>query len=154
MKGVFAFVVIVEHNLDDLVLLEDEGVGVRPIDSGVRCSGAGGKSCVEGRDLGRNIAQVVEECVVGAITEVVHFDGEGKGIVGLGEERLGVFGDEGEVIKFIVGIEEGGNGQIGGVVVVDEVACDVGIECWRDLVEEVLCQSAMGLEEGSLGDYT
>jgi hypothetical protein len=32
MEGVFSWVLVVEHDVDHLVLFEDEGVGVYPVD--------------------------------------------------------------------------------------------------------------------------
>lgn len=43
MEGVLSSVVVVQHNLDDLVLFEDEGVGVASVDDHVGCGLVGGK---------------------------------------------------------------------------------------------------------------
>ena len=60
VEGVFAWVVVVEDYFDDLVLGEDEGVGVVSVDERVCCVGAGGKGGVESGDLRRNVGNVVD----------------------------------------------------------------------------------------------
>ncbi len=57
----FAGVVIVQDDLDDLVLAEDEGIGVGPVDEGRYRSGIGGQGGVEGRDNRADVSDIVEE---------------------------------------------------------------------------------------------
>ena len=61
MEGVFAGVGVVEDDVDDLVLGEDEGVGVDAVDGGVGGCGAGCEGGVEGGDFGADVGYVVEE---------------------------------------------------------------------------------------------
>lgn len=65
MEGMFSRVVIVEDDLDDLVVAEDELIGMGAVDEGVGCVGAGGEDGVEGGDFGSDIGFVVEEGAVG-----------------------------------------------------------------------------------------
>ena len=73
-----AGVVVVEDDVDDLVVLEDEGVGVGGVDGGVGGIGAGGEGGVEGGDFGEDIGDGVE-------------GGAGGGLVGW-EKSLGEWG--------------------------------------------------------------
>lgn len=73
MERVFSGVVVVEDDFYDLVLRQHEGVGVVAVDEGVGCVGAGGEGGVESGDFGRDVGDVVEEGVVCAVVEVVHF---------------------------------------------------------------------------------
>lgn len=61
VEGVAARVDVVDDDVDDLVLLEDEGVGVLAVHSGVGGEVARAQGCVEGRDLCRRVCYVVEE---------------------------------------------------------------------------------------------
>ena len=137
VEGVFAWVVVVEDDLDDLVLLEDEGVGVGGVDGGVEGGGAGGEGGVEGGHFGADVGDVVEEGVVGAVAEVVHRDVEVEGVVDVVPERLFVVGDEGEVVERVEGVDES-RGGVRGRGIIDEPACDVGVEGLGYGVEEVL----------------
>lgn len=60
MEGVFAWVVVVEDYVDDLVLLEDESVGVGGVDGGVVGGWAGGEGGVECWDDGASVGYSVE----------------------------------------------------------------------------------------------
>lgn len=93
MEGVLARIVVVKNDFDDLVLLEDEGVGVRGVDGGIEGGGARGENGVEGGHFGSNVGDVVEEGVVGAVAEVVHSDVEVEGVVNLVPNRFLVGGD-------------------------------------------------------------
>lgn len=61
VERVLAGVEVVDHDLDDLVLGEDEGVCVGAVDGGVCCVLAGCESGVEGGDFGGDVGDVVEE---------------------------------------------------------------------------------------------
>ena len=61
MEGMTAGVEVVEDDFDDLVFLEDEGVGVGAVDGGVGGGDAGGEGAVEGGDFGPDVGDVVEE---------------------------------------------------------------------------------------------
>lgn len=63
VEGVSACVVVVDDDVDDVVFLQDEGVGVGAVDVGVGCRLAGCEGCVEGGDLGGDVGDVVEEGV-------------------------------------------------------------------------------------------
>ena len=104
MERVAAFVVVVEDDFDHVVLLEDEGVGIGAVDNGVGGEGAGGEGGVEGGDFWAGVGMVVEEGVVDAVGEVIHFDVEVEGVVDFIHKGLGVFGDESEVIKGSEGV--------------------------------------------------
>ena len=99
VERVAAFVVVVEDDFNDVVLFEDEGVGVGAVDDGIGGEGAGSKGSVESWDFGTRVGVVVEEGVIDAVGEVVHFDVEVKGVVDLIHEGFGVFGNEFEVIE-------------------------------------------------------
>jgi hypothetical protein len=64
MKGMFSRIDVVDDDLDDLILLEDEWVGVRAIDGRVSSELAGGKDSVQRRDLGGGVGYIVEEGTV------------------------------------------------------------------------------------------
>ncbi len=57
----FASVVVVEDNLDDLILAKDESIGIGTVDDGVHRSRIGGQSGVEGRDNWADVSDIVEE---------------------------------------------------------------------------------------------
>lgn len=137
VEGVLARVIVVEDDFDDLVLLEDEGVGVGGVDGGVEGGGAGGEGGVEGGHFGADVGDVVEEGVVGAVAEVVHRDVEAEGVVDLVPEGLFIGGDEGEVVERVEGVKEG-RGGVGDSGIVHEPACDVRVEGLGYGVEEVL----------------
>ena len=118
MEGVFAGVVVVEDDVDDVALLEDEGVGVRAVDVRVVRCFASCEGRVEGRDFWGDVAYVVEEGVVGAVAEVVHDDCEGDDGRGGGEEGFVVSWYEGEVVEGVEFIDERWRWEVGGVVVV------------------------------------
>ncbi len=61
VEGVFALVGVVEDDVDDVVVGEDEGVGVGAVDGGVGGCGAGGEGGEEGGDFGADVGYVVEE---------------------------------------------------------------------------------------------
>jgi hypothetical protein len=61
MEGMLARVEVVDHDVNDLVLFEDEGVRVGAVDGGVGREFAGGQDRVEGGDLGGDVGYVVEE---------------------------------------------------------------------------------------------
>lgn len=61
VEGMFASVVIVEDDLDDLILAKDEGIGVGTVDDGVHRSRLGGQGGVEGRDNWADVSAIVEK---------------------------------------------------------------------------------------------
>lgn len=61
MEWVFASVEVVEDNVNDLVLLENERVGVAAIDFNVVGSGTGSEGRVEGRHERLHVGHVVDE---------------------------------------------------------------------------------------------
>lgn len=64
MEGVLSWVVVVEDDFDDLVVGEDELVGVGAVDHGVGGVCACGEDGVEGWDFGSDVGLVVEEGAV------------------------------------------------------------------------------------------
>jgi hypothetical protein len=62
MKGMAAGVVVVDDYFDDLVLLEDEWVGIFAVDGGVVGICATCKGCVKSGDFGSDVGDIVEEC--------------------------------------------------------------------------------------------
>lgn len=61
VEGMFASVVVVEDDLDDLILAEDEGIGIGTVDEGVYRSRIGGHGGVEGRDNWADVSAVIEK---------------------------------------------------------------------------------------------
>lgn len=61
MEWVFACIVIVKYDFNNLALLENESVGIAAIDYRIHSSVTGGKSRIQGRDLRRDVGYVVEE---------------------------------------------------------------------------------------------
>lgn len=64
VEGMLVRVEVVEHNLDHVVAIEDEGVAVGAIDLGRGGCGAGSKGGVETGDVGWNVADIIDECAV------------------------------------------------------------------------------------------
>ena len=60
MKGVFAWVVIIEHYIDNLVLLKNESVGVGGVDGCVIGCEASGEGGVKGWDFGAGVGYSIE----------------------------------------------------------------------------------------------
>lgn len=117
MEGVAARVEVVDDKLDDLVLLEDNRVGVAAVDGGVGGIFAGVEDRVQRGNLGAGVGDVVEEGVVLAVAKVVHHDIEGHLVVGLSEEIHLVVGDESHVVKGVEGVDSGSLRLVLGVVV-------------------------------------
>ena len=61
VEGMFASVVVVQDNLDDLILAEDEGIGVGTVDERVYRSRIGGNGGVEGRDNWADVSAVIKK---------------------------------------------------------------------------------------------
>lgn len=61
VEGMFAWVVVVEDDLDDLILAEDEGIGVGTVDDGIHRGRLGGQGGVEGRDDWTDVSAIVEK---------------------------------------------------------------------------------------------
>ena len=57
----FARVVVVEHNLYNVIVLQDKRVGVAAVNGGVVGEVAGGEGSVEGGNFGTDVGDVVEE---------------------------------------------------------------------------------------------
>ncbi len=57
----FASVVVVQDNLDDLILAEDEGIGIGTVDERVYRSRIGGHGGVEGRDNWADVSAVIKK---------------------------------------------------------------------------------------------
>ena len=55
MERVFAGIIIVEHDVDDVVFLEDESVAVFSVDGGILGFFAGREGGVEGWDFGHAV---------------------------------------------------------------------------------------------------
>lgn len=64
VERMFPWVLIVEYNFDDAIVLEDEGVRVGSIDAGIACEFASTKSCVESGDFRGDIGDTTEEGIV------------------------------------------------------------------------------------------
>lgn len=73
MERVFAGIVAVEDDFDNLVFLENEGVGVAPVDGNISCGVTCGQSSVEGRNFWRYVCFIVEE---GTIQSILVFQRE------------------------------------------------------------------------------
>jgi hypothetical protein len=61
MEWMFACVIVIEHDLDNLTLLEDEGMGVAAVNCWICSSISCGEDGIEGGNLGRDVGNVVEE---------------------------------------------------------------------------------------------
>lgn len=99
MERVTTGVEVVDDDLDNLILLQDKRMRVFAVYPGVVGHFAGTEGCVERGDLGERIGDVVEEGVVGTITEVVHDDIKLHGSVGLWEEFHAIVGFERHVVE-------------------------------------------------------
>lgn len=62
VERMFAGVIVVEDYLDNLVLFENVGVDVGPVNGSIGGRGTSGKSSVKSRDFGRYVGNIVEEC--------------------------------------------------------------------------------------------
>lgn len=58
---ILSWVIVVEHDFDDLVLGQDKGIGVAAVDGRIGGVGASGEDAVERRYLGAYVGHVVEE---------------------------------------------------------------------------------------------
>jgi hypothetical protein len=70
VEGVLARVEVVEHNIDDLIFLENERVCVGAIDGRVGGVLVGSEDGVEGWDFGCDVGNVVEKCAALALIQV------------------------------------------------------------------------------------
>ena len=61
MEGMFARVVVVDDDFDDIVLLEDKGIGVGAVNVGVLSANPCRERTVEGWNLGFDVGDVIEE---------------------------------------------------------------------------------------------
>jgi hypothetical protein len=62
VKGMAAGVVVVDDYFDNLVLLENEWVGVFAVDGGIVGICATCEGCVKSGDFGGDIGDIIEEC--------------------------------------------------------------------------------------------
>lgn len=145
MERVLSGIQVVQDDLNDLVLLEEEGVRVGAVDCGVRDKGVGGAHDGEnGGHLGGDIGDVVEEgttrgsvrhvdlfrrtgLLVGAVSEVVHLHVQGDSLAGLFEECELVIGNKGEIIEGIKLVDVGRSWEIRRAII-DEPTSHVGVE--------------------------
>lgn len=137
MKGMFAGIHAIQHNLHDFILLQDEGDRVCAVYRRVWSHVAGGQGGVEGWDLGPNVGEVVEKGVIGAVTEVAHLYVEFDGVIDLIEDGEAVVGHKDEIVERFEGVDQRRRRQWSGFVV-DEPAGDVWVESFWDGVEEIL----------------
>lgn len=137
MKRVLAGIVIVQHDLYHLVLLQYECVRVAAIYQRVRCCAARGKHRVQRRYFRLHIADVVEEGVVCAVAKVVHLQIQVEGIVDLIIQRLFILRYERVVVEGIERVEERGS-RLLRCIAVHKPAGHVGIEGVGDGVKQVL----------------
>lgn len=139
MEGMLARVVIVNNNLDHLALLQDEGV--RPFSVDFRVGGivTAAERCEQCRDLWFLVGDVAEECIVGAVGQIVHDDGQSDLLIRVGVDGLVVVGNEGPVIELVERILlDDGCVWIWLCCVVYQPACDVPIQVIWDGVEQGL----------------
>ena len=61
MERMFASVIVVQHDVHDLVFLQYVSVGVTTVDGNVRGIGASSEGAVQRRDDRRSVGDVVEE---------------------------------------------------------------------------------------------
>lgn len=61
MEGMFAGIVVVEDDFDDLILLKYEGIGMRAVNFWVGGGAAGTEGGIQTWDLGTHVGYVVEE---------------------------------------------------------------------------------------------
>lgn len=135
MEGVTTGIEVVEHNLHNLALLKHRRVRIGAVNSRVGGVFTSVQGRVQSRDLGSAVGDVVEECVVHAVVEVIHHDVELDDAVGLGEELHPVVGDERHIVKGIELVDETGVGE-GLAVVVNEPTGSVVVQVvWKDIKE-------------------
>src|SRR5205814_1295143 len=61
MERMLACVVVVDNKLNDLVVCKNKRIGVDAIDDAITGVVVSGKGCIEGRNLGPNVSDVVKE---------------------------------------------------------------------------------------------
>ena len=74
MERMATVILVVKNHLHNLILLQHKAVSVRSIDLRIRRLVAARQDGVKSRHLGRAVGDVVEECIIGAIAEIVHDD--------------------------------------------------------------------------------
>lgn len=74
MERMATIILVVENHLHNLILLQHKAMSVRSVDLRVCRLVAARQDSVESRHLGRAVSDVVEECIIGAIAEIVHDD--------------------------------------------------------------------------------
>lgn len=62
VEGMFAGIIVVEDNLDNLVLFENISVNIGPIDGGIGGRGTSSKSSEKSWDFGLYVGNTVEKC--------------------------------------------------------------------------------------------
>lgn len=117
MEGVTTGIEVVEYNLHNLAFLKYRRVRICTVYSRVGGLLTGVKGRVQGRDLGGLVGDVIEECVVHSVTEVIHHDVELDDAVRLGEELHPIIRDERHIVKGVELVDETGVGEGLAVVV-------------------------------------
>lgn len=155
MERMLARIQTVKHNLHHLTLPQHERIRVAPVHTHIRRHFAGREGRVQSGHFRAGVGAIVEEGVVGAVAQVVHFHVESDGAGDVLKKGKAVVGDEGEVVKGIECVDEG-RGRERGCFVVDEPARDVGVEGLWDGVEEILqaSRSADALPGRELSQHT
>ena len=128
MEGVFAGVVVVDDDIDNVVLFQDEGVCVGAVDVGVCCRRSGCESCVQGRYLGRYVGDVVKEGVISPVAEIVHRDCQRNSVVRLREKSDPVFGNKSKVVEGVKAVNESWGGEVRCVVIINQIACHIPVQ--------------------------
>ena len=116
VEGMFARVVAVDNDFDDLAFLEDEGVGRTAVDVRIVDKGARGEGCVQRWNFGGSIALIVEEGTAGqvskmietgssefllicTVTEYTHVEIESDGVVHFVVECETIMRHKGEIVE-------------------------------------------------------
>ena len=61
MERMFSRIMVVEDNINNLILLEDKGVGVHTINLRLSCVRACCEGCEKSRDFGSYVSYTIEE---------------------------------------------------------------------------------------------
>lgn len=118
MEWMFSGVVVVQNDLNNLILVQDERVGICTIHGGIGCILARREDGIKGRDFWRNVGNVVESStaiesvsrpriaqdiflLIGSIIKINHCKVESDGIVCSLVKLLSVQRYQSKVIKWV-----------------------------------------------------
>jgi hypothetical protein len=143
----FARIVVVYNDLNYFVGSENERVGVGPVDLGVRCVRACRQDAVQRRHLGIYVSDVVEERIICAIVQVVHFQIESDRVIDSVEKLFLVVRHQTEVVEGLKSFNLFWLRLWLGLVV-NKPASHIRIETIRYDIEEILSQISVHANHG------